>query len=83
MQDGIQRTPNIHPARVGGMHDTRGTFSRQSIFPEIHCLSYDPRHGTSMQISAGMMEEWRWIQGCAIGLGIELRRAVDAARAIR
>jgi hypothetical protein len=36
-----------------------------------------------MQISACLMEEWCWIQGSAIGLGIELRRAVDAARAIR
>jgi hypothetical protein len=30
-----------------------------------------------------MMDVWRWIQGCAIGLGIGLRRAVDAARTIR
>jgi len=36
-----------------------------------------------MQISACMMERWRWIDGCAFGLGIGLRRAVDATRAIR
>jgi hypothetical protein len=68
---------------MGGIHGPRGASSRKPIFPEIHFLAYDPRHGTSMQTSACMMEEWRWINRCAIGPGIGLRRAVDATRAIR
>jgi hypothetical protein len=65
------------------MHDARCAFSRQPIFPEIHRLQYDPRHGTSMQVSTRMLEARRCIDRRTSGHGVGLRCAVDGARAIR